>query len=65
MTLTCEYQLALEYQLEDFDGISETKLHHSYCLSDLGDGGCAVREVRDEGKGFSESCEGKQEEKLE
>ena len=30
MTLTCEYRLAVEYQLEDLDGISETELHHSF-----------------------------------
>jgi hypothetical protein len=39
VTLTCEYQLAVEYQLEDFDGISETKLHHSYCRLGRGTGG--------------------------
>lgn len=30
MTLTCEYRLAVEYQLEDLDGICETELHHSF-----------------------------------
>lgn len=63
MTLTCEYQLAVEYQLEDFDGISETKLHHSYWMLGLVTEGSEG--LLDQGKGFSESCEGKQEEKLE
>lgn len=49
MTLTREYQLAVEYQLEDFDGNSETELHHSYCVLGWGTGverGGVVWEVR-------------------
>jgi hypothetical protein len=63
VTLTCEYQLALEYQLEGLDGISETELQHSFCQ--LGDGMKWWKcRVIGPGKGFSKSCKGRQEEKL-
>jgi hypothetical protein len=57
VTLTCEYQLAVEYQLEDLDGISETELQHSFCqLRDgMKWGKCGVIGP---GKGFSKSCKG-------